>query len=284
MRPIPEQQGQFTIPIMRQIDKLASKLAPRAFSLLELMATLAVIALLVSLFFPALSKPKGSTSLSNCLSNYKQAGAALRMYTDDYLDWLPPGPVGMTNPTTAIALNLTQRPIYYNSKDSTKDLAYWLAPFVGLPVPKDAGANKTNACVMKTLLCPAYLESMLANSCQPEKPYDPNSDNDANAYSISVTRSTTGMNWRLKQLPFGDNRAHLNSTKLSAIGEQAHPAEVWAAGDFDTNCVPDGTLLGAPYWSGGAARKPAHGPVRCFVYFDLHVATYKAGGADTYAQ
>jgi hypothetical protein len=26
------------------------------------------------------------------------------------------------------------------------------------------------------------------------------------------------------------------------------------------------------------------GAVRCFVYFDLHAATYKAGGADTYAQ
>ncbi len=56
----------------------------RAFTLVELLVTLAIIALLGALLLPALMKARGSGSLAACTSNLSQVGKAFGMYTDDY--------------------------------------------------------------------------------------------------------------------------------------------------------------------------------------------------------
>ena len=50
------------------------------------------MSILAALLFSALPKGKQKAQGVNCLNNGKQMIAALRMYADDFADWLPPNP------------------------------------------------------------------------------------------------------------------------------------------------------------------------------------------------
>ena len=63
-----------------------------AFTLIELLVVIAIIGILAALLFPVLSKGKQKAQGVYCLNNGRQIIAALRMYADDYADWLPPNP------------------------------------------------------------------------------------------------------------------------------------------------------------------------------------------------
>ncbi|MBS0198245.1 MAG: type II secretion system protein [Planctomycetes bacterium] len=61
----------------------------KAFTLIELLVVISVIALLISLLLPALGKTKLAAREVKCLSNLKQTGLAVLMYSNDYLSWTP---------------------------------------------------------------------------------------------------------------------------------------------------------------------------------------------------
>jgi prepilin-type N-terminal cleavage/methylation domain-containing protein/prepilin-type processing-associated H-X9-DG protein len=61
----------------------------RAFSLIELLAVLAIIALLVSLLLPALGRAKSSGQSVACMNNLKQLQAGYLMYAHDNDDRFP---------------------------------------------------------------------------------------------------------------------------------------------------------------------------------------------------
>ena len=61
-----------------------------AFTLVELLVSLVVIAVLASLLLPALARSKSSARRIQCQSNLRQIGYASRMYSDDYNDFLVP--------------------------------------------------------------------------------------------------------------------------------------------------------------------------------------------------
>lgn len=60
-----------------------------AFTLLELLVVVAIIALLISILLPGLSRAKQSAKTAVCVSNLHQIGNALQMYFLEHNEWFP---------------------------------------------------------------------------------------------------------------------------------------------------------------------------------------------------
>ncbi len=90
---------------MKTDRKSRSRVEPRgghhclAFTLVELVAVLASLALLAAVLLPSLARASGDNATATCLNNLQQLGRALLLYAGDYGTYLPPnGDTGNVTP------------------------------------------------------------------------------------------------------------------------------------------------------------------------------------------
>jgi prepilin-type N-terminal cleavage/methylation domain-containing protein/prepilin-type processing-associated H-X9-DG protein len=102
---------------MQAIDRSAGR-ARRAFTLVELLVVIGIIALLISVLLPALSKARGRAQTVACLSNLRQITQACVNYTVEYKGSYPFGFIfNKSNPTTARPVGDTSYITWYSSCD-----------------------------------------------------------------------------------------------------------------------------------------------------------------------
>jgi prepilin-type N-terminal cleavage/methylation domain-containing protein/prepilin-type processing-associated H-X9-DG protein len=61
----------------------------KGFTLIELLVVIAIIAILAAILFPVFARAREAARQSSCVSNLKQLGTALQMYTQDFDEMLP---------------------------------------------------------------------------------------------------------------------------------------------------------------------------------------------------
>lgn len=102
----------------------------RKFTLIELLITIAIIAILAGMLLPALSKARAKGQAILCMSNIKQSGTMLLLYADTFGGWYPPplpyrvggkAVAGTLIPEVVSSMSWAGRTAFYNEGKTRED-------------------------------------------------------------------------------------------------------------------------------------------------------------------
>ena len=117
-----------------------------AFTLVELLVVIGVIALLMGILMPVLNKARAAVRSTSCRSNLHSLALAFRMYLDDNQNVMPPA---------AGFPELPWNPDNPNERLSTKlPIVKYMGPYLSV-VRAELAETNGNKCYAKVLCCPS---------------------------------------------------------------------------------------------------------------------------------
>jgi prepilin-type N-terminal cleavage/methylation domain-containing protein/prepilin-type processing-associated H-X9-DG protein len=134
---LPELNNTYTNRVLRLSSGRPG--TPRAFTLVELLVVIGIIALLISILLPALNKARDSAKTVACLSNLRQVGVSLMLYASEHRGYSPPGSASTGNGfenwvTYLLASKATTQQIdrYANAAEESAKLSTWTSANHGI--------------------------------------------------------------------------------------------------------------------------------------------------------
>jgi len=218
-----------------------------AFTLIELLVVIAIIAILAAILFPVFAQARAKARGTVCLSNSKQIGTAVLMYSQDYDETIVPWFVATGQPRDAYR----------------DDLASWvqlLQPYIknGAPV-KPPTAVFNNVPPRDMMVCPNHNDALFAQAAaMPDCDGTPLNGTDANGswfppewfhahYGIGFGVVCTPTNGGCKGTP-GDPEYHFAGSDvrvhIMAQAEINRPAETAEVTDGMTGILGGATAGG----------------------------------------
>ena len=214
-----------------------------AFTLVELLATLAIVAILGALVIVGVGRVKERGQILTCSTNLRQTGVAMLLYAQDNRSSLP-GPLwrGQSPYFQADAQGSFDR--------TNGNLANFIAPYLNVPAPQPGQSGR-----VEPLTCPAWLEQ------------DETESKSICYYSTGPVTLEDGT----QLFPFGRASANPASAvpplRLAMLSNVA--ANTPALREFDRREVSDGFYFTDPR----VPLAPVHEKLRHVLYFDGHIGT-----------
>ncbi len=228
-----------------------------AFTLIELLVVIAIIAILAALLLPALNRAKRESLRTSCASNLRQNGMVLSIFEDENQNYLPPGAM------SSKGLDGGQNPGI--NKDDVNQLAFYLAPYLGVPIPP----NDTQINLVKTFICPGFQNQQNVTDIATNIMYDL-TQGGAESDNGSIPGGGASHWWA-----FGyPNPAYPPHTVQQVQSEALLPlCDIWVMCDVDQIVI---NSLDND-WRPQLPATPTHVSLRNFLYFDNHVGIKHIG-------
>lgn len=218
----------------------------QAFTLVELLVTVAVIGIMAGLLVPAVQRSRHSTLRSKDANNMRQIGAAILNYAGENNQQLPgPTPTG-------------QQAYYFGAMQvTTPYLGYYLAPYLDCPTPSDTSYTH--------YICPQLVSAGL-------KVVQPSSTAYMINYIVNYGTGDVPQDALGRRALFGSTYYNppVQPWRLPTLSAQSVSLNsLWILCDVDRQCTAS-TIRGCGWFSTLPAT-PVHGSYRNFLYADGHV-------------